>query len=126
MSDIVVRITSFGFKYGVPTDADFVFDVRNLPNPYWVEEMREMSGLDADVRKYVFRDDGSKRYIELLFGAVDAYLKTTKREEVNVYIGCTGGQHRSVACAIKLSEMIRDAGYPVWTSHREQERFSHK
>ena len=123
MSDTVVNILSFGFKYGLPSDADFIFDVRCLPNPYWVDEMREMSGFDEQVREYVFSDARSADYLASISRTVEIYLENTKKENVNVYVGCTGGQHRSVAFAIKLSESVGKLGYTVRTSHREEARF---
>lgn len=123
MSDSVYLITSFGFKHGMPEDADFVFDVRCLSNPYWVEEMRDLCGLDAEVERYVFADGNSIAYLEAVTEVlrVNAVLKNDSFKRV--YIGCTGGQHRSVAFAERLCQKLCDSGIKSTVVHREYERF---
>ena len=123
MSEKTVRVISFGFKYGIPEDAEFVIDVRCLPNPYWEESMRDMCGLDRDVDVYVF---SSKTSLDLLDAAermILICLSATKKDEITVCVGCTGGQHRSVAFAERLGKRIGSAGYDCRTSHREEKRF---
>ncbi len=123
MSDKVVAVTSFGYKHGIPEDAGFIIDARCLPNPYWVDSMRDKCGLDADVDAYVFSDVNSAGFLESAFQMILSFLKITKTDEIRVYVGCTGGQHRSVAFAERLGKMLTGAGYDCRTSHREAGKF---
>ena len=109
-----VTITSFGFKYGIPMEADMVFDVRFLPNPFYVEKLRPMSGMDAEVQEYVLRSDVAKNFLSKLTDMVDFLLPQYAAEgryALTIGIGCTGGQHRSVAVAKALTDYLaaRDA-----------------
>ena len=109
-----VSVISFGFKYGIPIDADLVFDVRFLPNPYYVEKLRPLSGMDDEVREYVLRSDVAQRFLEKLTGMIDFLLPQYAAEgryALTIGIGCTGGQHRSVAVAKALTDYLaaRDA-----------------
>ena len=109
-----VRVVSFGFKYGIPIDADLVFDVRFLPNPFYVEKLRPMSGMDAEVQEYVLRSDVAKNFLSKLTDMVDFLLPQYAAEgryALTIGIGCTGGQHRSVAVAKVLTDYLaaRDA-----------------
>lgn len=117
-----VRLQSFGFKYGLPNDADLVADVRFLANPYFVEDLREKSGLDSEVSKYVLADVGSKdfldKYLELLKFLIPRYKAEGKRS-VTVAIGCTGGRHRSVCMAEKIKEGLADLGISSKALHRD-------
>lgn len=117
-----VRVTSFGFKHGVPMEADLVFDVRFLPNPYYVAELRSFTGLDAEVRDYVFSSPQTGEFLNRL-GEFVGWLLPRYEEEgktaLVIAIGCTGGHHRSVAIAHALVNTIRDAGFPVSESHRD-------
>lgn len=103
--DFTVNIQSFGFKYGMPIDSDLVFDVRFLTNPFYIEELRPKSGLDKEVREYVFSDPFAityyKKIRELVEIAIEGYQKEG-RLSVNISIGCTGGQHRSVSFVERL------------------------
>ncbi len=103
--DFTVNIQSFGFKYGMPIDSDLVFDVRFLTNPFYIEELRPKSGLDKEVREYVFSDPFAIKYYEsireLVKIAIEGYQKEG-RLSVNISIGCTGGQHRSVSFVERL------------------------
>ena len=119
MSDKVVNLSSFGFKYGIPDDAFFVFDVRCLPNPYWVESMRDMSGLDREVREYVFASGEAREYLELIFQTIIKCLSMSAKTEHNVYVGCTGGRHRSVSAAILLATKLSESGIVCKVSHRD-------
>ena len=123
MSDLSVTVCSFGYKHGLPGDADFIFDVRCLPNPYWVESMKEKCGLDPDVAEYVFSSPFAEDYFTAIADASLMYLEKTKREKVFIYVGCTGGQHRSVAVAERLGALIKDNGYDCATVHRERAKF---
>ncbi|MGN6090216.1 MAG: RNase adapter RapZ [Actinomycetales bacterium] len=120
----VVRLTllSFGFKYGLPVDADLVVDMRFLPNPHWVPELRPHSGLDDDVREYVLSQPRASefldRYEDLLRLVSDGYLREGKRF-VTVAVGCTGGKHRSVAMSEELGRRLRSDGFGVAVVHRD-------
>ena len=119
-----VNIMSFGFKYGIPHEADMVFDLRFLPNPYFVEDLRPQSGKDKAVADYVFaspqaREYGAKLLDLLLF--LLPQMETEGRYRVTIALGCTGGRHRSVAMAEHLAQAVRQAGYPVSLEHRHLE-----
>ena len=112
--DILINVVSFGFKYGIPIDADLVFDVRFLPNPFYVEKLRPMSGMDAEVQEYVLRSDVAKNFLAKLTDMIDFLLPQYAAEgryALTIGIGCTGGQHRSVAVAKALTDYLaaRDA-----------------
>jgi UPF0042 nucleotide-binding protein len=113
---------SFGFKYGMPTDCDTIFDVRCLPNPFYLDDLREQTGLDAPVRDYVFSFEESNTLVEKLKSYLDftvpLYTKEGKAELV-VGIGCTGGKHRSVAIASLLKEYYISNGYKAKVYHRD-------
>lgn len=115
-------VVSFGFKYGIPVDADFVADVRFLPNPFWVPELRELTGRDAAVSDFVVEQPGAAAfltaYAELLKLAADGYLVEGKRY-VTIAVGCTGGKHRSVAMAENLGAQLVKAGMETTVMHRD-------
>ncbi len=115
-------VISFGFKYGIPVDADLVADVRFLPNPHWVPQLRPHTGLDADVNDYVLDDPAARmfldRYTQLLDLVADGYLREGKRY-VTVAVGCTGGKHRSVAMAENLAVRLVKAGVETLVLHRD-------
>ena len=117
-----VRVSSFGFKFGLPMEADLVFDVRFLPNPYYVAELRPRTGLDGAVRDYVFQGDTAEEFLgrlrELVLWLLPRYEEEGKTALV-IAVGCTGGHHRSVAIAHALAERIRGQGWPVAESHRD-------
>lgn len=121
-SRMEVKVGSFGFKHGLPMEADLVFDVRFLPNPYYVPELRPLTGLDAGVRDYVFASAQTGEFVERL-GELMSWLLPKYEEEgktaLVVAVGCTGGHHRSVAVAHALAERLRAAGWPVSESHRD-------
>ena len=120
-----VRVMSFGFKHGIPAEADLVFDVRFLPNPYYVAELRPLTGLDPRVRDYALSSRQSQEFLEKLKEFV-CYLLPRYVEEgktsLTVAVGCTGGHHRSVAVAHALADTIRGLNYPVNESHRDMGR----
>lgn len=122
---MTVNVLSFGFKYGIPLDADLVFDVRFLPNPYYIPELRDGTGLDEDVRNFVFQYQATKDFVEKLEDLINftlpQYLEEGKTELV-IAIGCTGGRHRSVAVAKELSDFITKRGYTVVSRHRDMDR----
>jgi UPF0042 nucleotide-binding protein len=115
-------VVSFGFKYGIPIDADLVADMRFLPNPYWIEELRPMSGLDAPVRDYVRSQPRSEEFLDqyeaLLALLTDGFLNEDK-SFLTVAIGCTGGRHRSVAMSEALGERLRARGVKTQVIHRD-------
>ncbi len=115
-------IVTFGYKYGIPVDADLVADMRFLPNPHWVPELRPQSGLDEPVRSYVLAqpgaDDFLDRYAGLLGLVSEGYLREGKLY-VTVGVGCTGGKHRSVAMAEALAERLRAEGVETLVVHRD-------
>ena len=113
---MTVSVTSFGFKHGLPREADLVFDVRFLPNPYYVQELRPRTGLDDGVRDYVFSGGAAGEFLEKLQDLVGFLLPKYVEEgktALVVAVGCTGGHHRSVAIAHALAAYIRGRGYPV-------------
>ena len=119
---MTVSVTSFGFKHGLPREADLVFDVRFLPNPYYVQELRPRTGLDDGVRDYVFSGGAAGEFLEKLQDLVGFHLPKYVEEgktALVVAVGCTGGHHRSVAIAHALAAYIRGRGYPVTESHRD-------
>lgn len=117
-----VRVTSFGFKHGVPMEADLVFDARFLPNPFYVTELRPLTGLDGGVRDYVFQNGQAEEFLSRLWELVGWLLPRYEEEgktSLVIAVGCTGGHHRSVAVAHALGEKIRAQGWPVAESHRD-------
>ena len=117
-----VNVLSFGFKNGIPVEADLVMDVRFMPNPYYIEELKRKTGLDDAVRDYVFSfsqtNDFMKRLKDMLSFLLPLYSEEGKSVLV-LAIGCTGGHHRSVAITHALAEFIQQAGYPVTDIHRD-------
>ncbi|HVK22670.1 MAG TPA: RNase adapter RapZ [Actinokineospora sp.] len=118
-----VTVLSFGYKYGLPMDADLVMDVRFLPNPFWIPELKDLTGRDADVRNYVLSQEGADefldRYHELLRLIGAGYRREGKRY-LTLAIGCTGGKHRSVAISEELSRRLSDEdGMAVKVVHRD-------
>ena len=116
-----VHVISFGFKYGVPAEADLVFDLRFLPNPYFVPELRPMSGKDQAVADYVFKVEPGLTFLcklqEFLLYLLPLYA-SEGRYRIALAVGCTGGRHRSVAMAEQLLATLRDSGYAVTLEHR--------
>lgn len=126
-STVSVHIFSFGFKYGMPMDADFVADMRFLPNPFWVPELRELTGKDQAVQDYVLSNSAAITFLDsyenALLTAIDGFAKEDKHY-VTIAVGCTGGQHRSVAVSIELARRLRLHGLQVTVSARELQRRS--
>jgi len=115
-----LNIISFGYKYGLPVDADLVADCRFLPNPHWVPELRPLSGLDASVREYVLGQPAASAFLSAYLAVLEVSLAGFEREGkryVTLAIGCTGGKHRSVAMAEQLAARL--AGRDVTVSHRD-------
>lgn len=117
-----LAVMSFGFKYGVPLDADFVFDMRFLPNPFWLPELRLLTGTDQAVADFVHAQPGSADFVEqvgALMGTVTAGYLREGRRYATVAVGCTGGKHRSVAIAERLSTVLEGDDVATFTLHRD-------
>jgi UPF0042 nucleotide-binding protein len=122
---IMVNVTSFGFKHGLPLDADLVFDVRFLANPHYVRELRWQTGRDEPVRSYVQQDPRTRPFLEKLFDLVDFTLPQYVAEGkayLTIAIGCTGGRHRSVMVAEELAGFLRGKGYDPLVHHRDAKK----
>ena len=122
---LLVTVASFGFKYGLPLDADMVVDVRFLPNPHWVPKLRPLPGTDPAVREYVLAQNGTGLFLArleaLLETALPGYVQEGKHY-LTVAVGCTGGKHRSVVLAEELAGWLTDKGYRAHVAHRDVER----
>lgn len=117
-----VTVLSFGYKYGVPQDADFVLDARFLPNPYWVPELRDHSGQDPAVSAYVLGQRSASSFIDMFVRLMNATVPGFEREGkryLTVAVGCTGGRHRSVAVAEELARRLRDSRLAAIAQHRD-------
>ncbi|TAK00175.1 MAG: RNase adapter RapZ [Chloroflexota bacterium] len=123
---MAIQVISFGYKFGLPLEADLVFDARFLRNPYYVEELRDHSGLTEPVRDYVLAQPGAYRFLELVEGFLDFSIPAFQAEgksRLTIAIGCTGGQHRSIVLAEEIVAWLRAHGHgPVAIFHRELER----
>ena len=123
--ELLVSLVSFGFKHGLPLEADLVFDVRFMPNPFYIEGLRDHTGLDADVRDYVFSFREAVEFVEKLRELLRFLLPLYQEEGKTVLVvavGCTGGHHRSVAVTHALAEYAAGLGYPVTENHRDMTR----
>lgn len=125
---INISVVSFGFKYGIPLDADMVFDVRFLPNPYYIESLKKLSGMDEGVRSYVMQWPEAVEFMNKLVDMVEflipKFIKEGKSQLV-IAVGCTGGRHRSVTMANMLSQSLKKNNHRVITEHRDIEEDSH-
>jgi UPF0042 nucleotide-binding protein len=119
---LTINVMSFGFKYGIPIEADHVSDVRFIPNPYWVPELRGQRGTDPEVSEFVLADPNgaefAARYLDMIRPVLRGYSAENKHF-TTIAIGCTGGKHRSVAMAEKIGEDLRQAGFAVRVRHRD-------
>jgi UPF0042 nucleotide-binding protein len=119
---LLIYVTSFGYRYGIPVDADMVFDVRFLPNPYFVEDLKPRDGNDPEVRNYVFSTGESICFVEKMTDLMGFLLPLFAKEgksRLNIALGCTGGRHRSVAMANRLRDYLSEQNYPVSVYHRD-------
>ena len=128
--NLIISILSFGFKYGIPSDSDLVFDVRFLPNPYYIDGMRAMSGLDAPVRDYVMGFDTAQVFADKLEDMIrfliPNYIAEGKNQLV-IAVGCTGGKHRSVTLAQELYRRLEEGeGYGIRVEHRDIEKDAYR
>ena len=124
-NEILIEVSSFGFKYAPPEDADIVLDVRFLQNPFYVEELKPLTGLDQRVRDYVKSFEETKEFLDKLFDMIDFmiphYIKKG-REKLKIAFGCTGGRHRSVTVAEELYSHLKASGYNTVKYHRDTEK----
>ncbi len=123
--EMSISVTSFGFKYGIPMEADMVFDVRFLPNPFYVDELRPMCGLDAPVRDYIFQYQETEEFmghLERLMAFLLPRFVEEGKSALVIAVGCTGGRHRSVAVTRALAQTIRKLGYNAGENHRDMTR----
>ena len=121
-SIFAINISSFGFKYGIPDESDVMFDVRFLPNPYWVPSLKKLTGNNKRVVNYIFRSEMADQFVDsvhiLLRAMVPGYMNQGKYH-LNIAFGCTGGHHRSVAIANAVADKFREDGMRVRVSHRD-------
>lgn len=122
-NSLMITVVSFGFKHGIPTDADLVFDVRFLPNPYYIEELKPLTGNEREVQEYVMKFAESRQFMDKLKDMIEFlipnYVKEGKHQLV-IGIGCTGGRHRSVTLANELYAWLKDKGnYGLTVNHRD-------
>ena len=119
---VIINVVSFGYRYGLPADADLVFDVRFLPNPYFVEDLKEYNGQNDAVRDYVLRNEKSETFLEKVLDLMTYLIPLYDREgkvRLNVALGCTGGKHRSVVMADQLGAHFAEMKYIVNVMHRD-------
>lgn len=119
---IAVTVTSFGFKFGIPIDADIIMDVRFIDNPYYIPSLRHLSGRDEAVQDYVYSRPEAQEFLHYFIPMLTTTLPHYSKEgksHLSVAIGCTGGQHRSISIAIKAGEMLEQQGYKVVVRHRD-------
>ena len=118
-------VISFGYKFGLPLDADIVLDCRFLPNPHWVPELRELTGLQEPVRDYVLEQDSTRDFLDRtrdLFAVLLPGYQSEGRHYLTIAIGCTGGRHRSVVLAEEIARFIEEKGFGVKVIHRDEQR----
>lgn len=122
---IAVSVISFGYKYGIPLDADVVLDVRFLPNPHWVDELRPLNGTNRKVRGYVLNSDGAEEFMgrvrDLLSLTLPGFVREGRHYLV-IAVGCTGGKHRSVVVGDEIARFLQDKGFPATVVHRDIQR----
>ena len=120
--EMTLSVVSFGYKYGIPRDADIVIDVRFLPNPNYIGSLRRLTGLDSKVRNYVMRQPLAMKFLTNFWRLIQDLLPQYVREGksyLTIAIGCTGGRHRSVSITHLLAQRLQDNGYPVQEFHRD-------
>ena len=120
-----ISILSFGYKYGLPQDSDLVFDVRFLPNPYYIEELKKFTGNDSNVQEYVMGFDSTITFIDKLMDMLKflmPHYSVEGKSNLVISIGCTGGKHRSVTIANKIADILKELNYRVMLTHRDVEK----
>jgi UPF0042 nucleotide-binding protein len=118
-------VVSFGYKYGIPLDADIVMDVRFLPNPNYVPSLRKLTGLNAPVQRYILGQPAARKFLDEYMGLITGLLPQYVREGksyLTIAVGCTGGRHRSVFITRYLSKKLRGSGHPIMEFHRDVNR----
>lgn len=126
-NNLMVTVLSFGFKYGIPSDADIVFDVRFLPNPYYVEELRQLTGNDKKIQDYVMKAPEAEEFLERVDGLIQFLLPNYVKEgksSLVIAVGCTGGKHRSVTLANAIAKRLSKTPYGCKVEHRDIEKDS--
>lgn len=120
---ITINVVSFGFKYGIPVDCDLIYDVRFIENPFYIDELRPLSGLDEPVKKFVLKNpvtqEFTKKLIDLLLFLIPHYVEEGKKQLI-IGIGCTGGRHRSVAITEEIARLLRTNNYHATSYHRDR------
>ena len=119
---LMINIISFGFKYGIPEDSDLVFDVRFLPNPFYIKELKDLTGNDLDVKNYVLKFELSHKFLDKVLDLINFLIPNYIHEGKNqlvISIGCTGGKHRSVTIANEIYKKLFDGGRNVFINHRD-------
>ncbi len=123
--NIQITLISFGYKYGIPIDVDIVFDVRFLPNPFYIDKLKVLPGTNKEIEKYVTEFSVTQRFIEVYFNLlnylVPYYLKEGKTY-LSIAFGCTGGRHRSVVLINRLARYLREKGYKIFVKHRDMNK----
>lgn len=120
-----ITVSSFGFKHGLPLDVDTIIDCRFLPNPFWVENLRDQSGLDEEVREYILEREQTDRFFDRLMGLLDELVPAYAdegRSYFSIAFGCTGGRHRSVVVAETVAESLKQRGWTPRVNHRDIDR----
>ncbi|MCC8097338.1 MAG: RNase adaptor protein RapZ, partial [Eubacterium sp.] len=126
-NSMIISVMSFGFKYGIPPEADLVFDVRFLPNPFYIPEMRNLTGQDKIVSDFVLKSDEAQEFSKKLCDMIEFLIPNYKNEgktRLVIAFGCTGGKHRSVTFAVKLYNHLTEKGYSTLISHRDIDKDS--
>lgn len=126
---LLIDIMSFGFKYGIPNDADLVFDVRFLPNPYYIDELKTLTGMQSEVQEFVLKWQQTKEFLDKLYDMVSylvPYYQEEGKSQLVIAIGCTGGMHRSVTIAEKMYEKLLANKFKVIKHHRDIEKDGNK
>lgn len=126
-NNLSVTVVAFGYKYGIPLDADLVFDVRFLPNPYYVDELRALTGNNGEVREYIIKWPETQEFLKRLFEFHDFMLPLYSKmgkTHLTICIGCTGGRHRSITLGNELAHYLQKRAYHVTLEHRDLQRSS--
>jgi UPF0042 nucleotide-binding protein len=122
---ITINLISFGYRYGLPSDADMALDVRFLPNPYFFEDLKKFNGNDSRVREYVLKWDDTLHFLDKIYGLLSFLIPRYEKEGktyLTIAVGCTGGRHRSVVILNQISEYLSEKGYSININHRDMER----
>lgn len=122
LQSMSINIISFGFKYGIPLDSDMVFDVRFLANPYYVDSLKKLTGLDEEVKDYILKWPNTNKFYDKFFDLIKFLVPEYEKEgksHLSIAIGCTGGHHRSVTTGVKLKKFLNKMGYKATVNHRD-------